>query len=71
MEPEVVNPQILDGQLLELSARERELTVELAVKKAKYCQLLKECVDLKFGDEQQKEAELNNLNVTLCQAKAE
>lgn len=71
MEPEIINPEILDNQLLDLKAHEKELLTELAGKKAELCETLKECAELRFGLDQQNDAELTKSKFSIEQVKAQ
>lgn len=71
MEPEVMNPEILDNQLLDLKAREKEMLTELAVKKVELCEKLRDCVEMRFGPDQRSELELIKSKFGVEQVKAQ
>ncbi|XP_055323758.1 uncharacterized protein LOC129578743 [Sitodiplosis mosellana] len=71
MEPEVINPEILDNQLLDLRAREKEMLTELAVKQVELCETLKDCVEMRFGPDQKSEVELTKSKFAVEQLKAQ
>lgn len=71
MEPEVINPEILDHQLLDLKAMEKELLTELAVKKIELCNTWKECIELRFGEDQKNEIELTKAKIAVERVKAQ
>lgn len=71
MEPEVINPEILDNQLLDLKAREKEMLTELARKKVELCETWKDCIEMRYGPEEKNEAELTKSKFALEQVKAQ
>lgn len=71
MKPEVIKPEILDNQLLDLMAREKELLTELAVKKVELCETLKDCVEMRFGPDQKNDIELTKSKFSVEQVKAQ
>lgn len=71
MEPEIINPDILDNQLLDLKAREKELLTELAHKKVELCDAYKECIEMRYGPEQLDDSELTKAKLKIEQVKAQ
>lgn len=71
MEPEIINPGILDNQLLDLKAREKELLTDLAGKKVELCETLKECVDIRYGPDQKNRSELSKAQAGVEEVKAQ
>lgn len=69
IEPEVINPKILDDQLYELKEQENGLSVELAAKKVELCKVLKECAEFKYGKEQKRNVDLMQVNATMDEVK--
>lgn len=71
LEPDIVEPEILDNQLLESKAHEKALLVELADKKVELCNALVECIEMRFGSDQQHDMELKKGKFQVEQVKAE
>lgn len=71
MDESVFHPEKLDAELIELEARRRQLTSDVAAAKIRECQMLQECADLKYGPNQKNIAELLRSNVSIDEIKGE
>lgn len=71
LEPEILNPEILDKQLVDLKAREQELVAELAAKNAELCETLNEAVELRFGPTQEDSSKMIKSKIEVEQVKAQ
>lgn len=71
MEPEVIDANIFDSQLMDLKALEKELLTELATKKEALCETLVDCIHLRFGPDEKNASELIKAKVSLERVKAQ
>lgn len=71
LEPEIVEPDILDNQLLDVKAREKELLTELASKKVELCNALVECIEMRYGPDQKNDMEFTKAKYQVEQVKAQ
>lgn len=71
MEPEIINPEILDKQLLDLKAREKEQLAELARSKIELCDECKKGIEMRFGPNEAINSELTKAKFKIEQVKAQ
>lgn len=69
--PEVIEPEILDKELLEVKTKQKELTNELARKKLELCKELVECVEIRLGPNQENDMKLTKAKSGVEQVKAQ
>lgn len=71
LEPEVIEPEILDNQLLELKARENELLKELANQKVELLNSLVESIQMRYGPSLKNDMEITKAKLDIEQVKAQ
>lgn len=71
LEAEVIEPEILDNQLLEVKTRENELLKEMANKKVELLNSLVESLEMRYGPSLKNDMEFTKAKFDIEQVKAQ